>query len=157
MSLVVWNVILGVVWVLLTNALTAENFALGLLLGYLVLLLSHRTLAPSTYYSKLPQFVRFVGFFLWQLLLANLKLAHDVVTPTDYMRPAVLAIPLDARTDEEISLLANLVTLTPGTLSLDVSADRKQMYIHAMYVENAEETRREIKEGFERRVLELLR
>lgn len=157
MSLVVWNAILGVVWVLLTNGLTAENFALGLVLGYLVLLLSHRTLAPSTYYSKLPQFVRFVGFFLWQLLLANLKLAHDVITPTDYMRPAVIAIPLDARTDEEISLLANLITLTPGSLSLDVSADRKQMYIHAMYVESAEQTRREIKEGFERRVLELLR
>lgn len=157
MSLLVWNVILGVFWVLLTNALTAANFAVGLLLGYLALLLSHRTQAQSTYYSKLPQLCRFVGFFLWQLVLANLKVAHDVLTPKDYMRPAVLAIPLDARTDEEISLLANLITLTPGSLSLDVSADRKYMYIHAMYVESPEQVRREIKEGFERRVLELLR
>jgi multicomponent Na+:H+ antiporter subunit E len=75
------------------------------------------------------------------------------------MRPGVIAIPLNARTDVEITLLANLITLTPGTLSLDVSADRSVLYIHVMYIDNddIDAVRRKIKEGFERRILEVLR
>jgi multicomponent Na+:H+ antiporter subunit E len=71
----------------------------------------------------------------------------------------VVAIPLDAKSDIEITLLANLITLTPGTLSLDVSSDRSVLYIHVMYVDNddLDEVRRKIKSGFERRVLEVLR
>ena len=69
----------------------------------------------------------------------------------------MVAIPLDAETDAEITLLANLITLTPGTLSLDVSDDRRVLYIHAMYVDDVEELRRSIKDGFEKRVMELLR
>jgi multicomponent Na+:H+ antiporter subunit E len=66
-------------------------------------------------------------------------------------------LPLDARTDEEITMLANLVTLTPGTVCLDVSEDRRTMFIHAMFVNDPDELRNEIKQGLERRVLELLR
>ena len=61
------------------------------------------------------------------------------------------------RTDLEITLLANLITVTPGSFSLDVSDDRSVLYVHAMYVDDPEALRREIKDGFERRVLELLR
>jgi multicomponent Na+:H+ antiporter subunit E len=84
-------------------------------------------------------------------------MAYDVVTPGFHMRPAVVAVPLDVETDLEITLLANLITVTPGSFSLDVSDDRKVLYVHAMYVDDPDEYRREIKEGFERRVLELLR
>jgi multicomponent Na+:H+ antiporter subunit E len=59
--------------------------------------------------------------------------------------------------DNEITMLSNLLTLTPGTLSLDVSADRKVLYVHAMYIDDVDEVRRKIKEGFERRILEVLR
>lgn len=69
----------------------------------------------------LPVAIRFRGYFLWQLLLSNLRVAYDVITPRLYMRPGILAVPLDAEIDLEITLLANLITLTPGTLSLDVS------------------------------------
>ncbi|NNJ70240.1 MAG: Na+/H+ antiporter subunit E, partial [Kiritimatiellales bacterium] len=71
--------------------------------------------------------------------------------------PGVIGIPLDAETDLEITMLANIISLTPGTLSLDVSEDRKTLYIHAMYVINPEDLRNEIKDGLERRLLELLR
>ena len=70
---------------------------------------------------------------------------------------AIVAVPLDAKTDAEITMLANLITVTPGSFSLEVSADRSVLYVHAMYVDDPETFRREIKNGFERRVLELLR
>lgn len=99
----------------------------------------------------------FILFFFWELLLANLRVAYDVLTPRHRMRPGVIAIPLDAQSRGEITLLANFITLTPGTLSLDVSDDRQALYIHAMYIDDADEFRRRIKANLERRMLEVLR
>ena len=62
--------------------------------------------------------------------------------------------PLDLKSDAGITVLANLITLTPGTLSLDVSPDRKTLFVHALHVEDPDAFRREVKEGFERRVKE---
>ncbi len=72
------------------------------------------------------------------------------------MKPGVIAMPLSARTEMEITMVANLISLTPGTLSLDVSDDRKVLYIHAMFLDNEEELRRNLKE-MEHRALELFR
>jgi multicomponent Na+:H+ antiporter subunit E len=71
------------------------------------------------------------------------------------MRPAIVAVPLDLTSDFQITLLANLITLTPGTLSLDISDDKKILYVHGMYVDDVDEFRRSIKQGFEKRVQEL--
>jgi multicomponent Na+:H+ antiporter subunit E len=129
----------------------------GYALGFLVLMFTQRIIGPSRYFWKVRKLVSFAGFFLWQLLQANLRVAHDVVTPKFYMQPAVLGIPLEAETDAEITLLASLITLTPGTLSLELSEDRRTLYLHAMFVRDRDALRREIKEGFERRLLEVLR
>ena len=106
---------------------------------------------------KIPKLISFLLFYLMELLLANFRVAHDAVTPTHHMRPALLAIPLDARTDFEILLFANLMTMTPGSVTVDISKDRRTLYLHVMYVEDADEIRRSIKHDFERRVLRLLR
>ncbi len=77
--------------------------------------------------------------------------------PTRYRRPGIVAVPLDAETDLEIAFLANLITLTPGSLCVDISEDRRTMYIHAMFVDDPDSVRSEIKGRFERWVLVLLR
>lgn len=159
MSMFLWNILLALTWAALSGNFTAGSFAIGFGLGYLVLWMAQRVLGRSKYFVKVHQALRFALFFLWELVLANLRVAYDVVTPTHHSRPGVIAIPLDAKTDLEITMLANLITLTPGTLSLDVSADRQFLYIHAMYIDNddIDAVRRKIKNGFERRLLELLR
>jgi multicomponent Na+:H+ antiporter subunit E len=91
--------------------------------------------------------------FWWELLLSNIRLAADVLRPRMRMRPGIIAVPLDARTDLELVLLSNLVTLTPGTLTIDVSADRRTLYVHAMFVTSPEALVDGIKRGLERRVL----
>ena len=107
--------------------------------------------------ARIPRGVFLLFFFLGELVLSSVRVAWDVLSPNPRFRPGIVGVPLDAKTDEEITLLACLVTLTPGTLSLDVSEDRKTLYIHAMRVEDPDTFRKEIKDGFERRVLELLR
>jgi multicomponent Na+:H+ antiporter subunit E len=101
--------------------------------------------------------LRLAAYFLWQLVASNLRVLWDVITPQQTSRPGIIGIPLDARTDMEITLVANLVSLTPGTLSLDVSEDRSTLYVHVMFMDDIETVRAEIKNGIERRVLEVLR
>lgn len=152
-----WNVLLAVVWIASVGEITLTSLLLGFVLGYFVLWLTGDLLGAGKYCSKVIRIFEFLVFFLWELLLANLRVAYDVVTPTFHMRPGILAMPLDAKTDFEIMLLANLISLTPGTLSLDVSADRRFLYIHAMYIRDAEEEKLKLKNGFEQRLLRVLR
>jgi multicomponent Na+:H+ antiporter subunit E len=96
-------------------------------------------------------------YFLWELVVSNVRVAIEVLSPRYRMRPGVVGVRLDARTDLEITLLANLITLTPGTMSVDISEDRRVLYVHALYVDDRDAFERSIKDGFERRVLEVLR
>lgn len=99
----------------------------------------------------------FLLFYIKEVILANLKVAWDVVTPVHRSNPGFIALPLDAKTDLEILVLANLISMTPGTLSLDISTDRKVLYIHAMYLDDAEELKRILKRDFESKVMALFR
>src|SRR6187549_3796834 len=91
------------------------------------------------------------AFFGWELLLANFRVAADVISG-HRIEPAVVAIPLDITSDGEILLLSMLINITPGSVTIDLSDDRRTIYVHVMHMTNADETRREIKDGFERRV-----
>jgi multicomponent Na+:H+ antiporter subunit E len=151
------NIVLALIWGTFTGIFSPGNLLVGFVVGYFAMLVARRALYPSSYFNKVPQALGFALFFIKELILANLRVAADVMTPTHYMRPRVLALPIEAKTDVEITALANLISLTPGTLSLDVSSDRRTLFIHAMYAADAERVRREIKEGLEGRLLELAR
>lgn len=99
--------------------------------------------------------IAFLAFYLWEVVLSNLRVAHDVLTPTHHMKPGFLAIPLGDLTDHQVLVLANLITMTPGTLSLDISSDRSTLYLHAMYVDDPEELRRQIVEVYQRKIVQV--
>lgn len=90
-------------------------------------------------------------------MLSALRVAWLVVQPKLRLRPAIIAYPLTVTTDAQITLLANMITLTPGTLSVDVSADRRILYIHAIDVADREALVGDIAVGFETRVLGVLK
>jgi len=158
MSMFLLNIVYAIIWMIITGSFKPENFLGGFAIAYLILWLLHDAIGShSTYFSKVRQTIGFVLFFLKELFKANIRVAADVLTIRHHMKPGVVAVPLDVNTDLEITILANLITLTPGTLSLDVSDDRKILYVHGMYMEDLGAFRKSIKEGFERRVMELLR
>jgi multicomponent Na+:H+ antiporter subunit E len=101
--------------------------------------------------------ISFFFFYLGEIILANVQIAVDILTPKHRMRPAILAIPMDVKSDIQLLAFNNLVTMTPGTLSLDISPDRKTLYVHAMYVDNIDDVKKEIKKSFENRILEMSR
>ena len=111
--------------------------------------------ALRKYFTILPKIISFFFFFLYELVKANLEVAYEVSTPKFQMSPGIVKIPLDVKSNAGITLLANLISLTPGTLSLDVSNDRKVLFVHAMYISNREDFVNSIKNGFEKRILEI--
>lgn len=150
------NILLAIAWSALTGVFSPVNLAFGFVLGYSVLWALRRQLRGERYFIKAPQIVRFVAYVLWEIVLANINVARVVLlTPKEQIKPGIVAIPLDIRSDAEITMLANLITLTPGTLSLDVADDRSCLYVHAIDIGDPERFRRGIKDGFERLVYEV--
>lgn len=157
--MILWlNIALTFMWIGLTGRIEASSIITGFLLSSAVLFLVYRSdPRGSRYFRKPVQILGFLLYYLLEIVRSNIIIAIDILTPRHLMKPGILAIPLEARTDFEITLLANLITMTPGTLSLDVSADRKTLFVHAMYIDDAEALRRDIKENLEKRVLAILR
>lgn len=151
------NILLTFIWAALTGNFSRLNFLFGFSLSYAVLWSISRDGADQKYFKKVPAFIGFILFFLKELFKANLQVAYDVITPKHKMEPGIVAFPLSARTDLEISLLSNIIGLTPGTLGIDVSDDKKVLYIHAMYIRNKEQFIQGVKDGFEKKLLQILR
>lgn len=150
------NILLALAWAALQGEFSLSSLVTGYVVGYAILaMLGKGGVVSSKFAAKVVNFFALAGFFLWELLLANVRVALDVVGPRHRIRPAVVAIPLDATRDAEILLLSALINITPGSVTIDVSDDRRTIYVHVMNMETPEKTRREIKDGFERRVIRL--
>lgn len=98
-----------------------------------------------------------IALFVKELILSALRVAWLAVQPRISIRPAIIAYPLTVTTDAQITLLANMITLTPGTLSIDVSDDRKTLYIHAIDIASKEALIGDIAAGFDTKILHVLR
>ncbi len=157
MNLFFFNVALAVVWAVLTFSFTVPNLVFGFVLGYLALWVARKAFADASYFGKLPGAIILVAFVLFELFRSSLLLVRDVLTKTDYSRPYVLAVPLRVQTDAEITLLANIISLTPGTVSVDVSEDRRVLYVHSLYTYDDQQVIRAIQDRLEARILNLTR
>ena len=149
--------LLALAWMALTGDGSLPAVAFGLGLGWLLLRLARPLGGEGLRRVRVLRLPGFLLFFLRELVAANLKVAAAVVAPRGRLRPAIVAVPLSLERDAEIALLAHLITLTPGTLSLAVSPDRRTLYVHAMATRSPDDLRREIQQGFERRILEVFR
>jgi len=112
---------------------------------------------PRDITSRPFKIVLLALLFVYELLLSGLRVARLVLSPRMQLKPGIFAYPLKVDRNFEITLLANLITLTPGTLSVDVSDDRRTLYVHAIDCADPAQVRRDIAEGFERRILEAFR
>ncbi|MCL4806655.1 MAG: Na+/H+ antiporter subunit E [Thermoanaerobaculia bacterium] len=148
-------VFLALAWVALTGEVTLANLLQGAVLSGLLLALLRFPVRRRLRISKVPKAIGLLLYFLKELLLSNASVARSILSPLSSLTPGIVAVPLDLKSDAGIATLANLITLTPGTLSLDVSPDRRTLYVHSVHVDDPDAFRREIKEGFERRVKEV--
>jgi multicomponent Na+:H+ antiporter subunit E len=146
------SILLALVWAALQGEISLVNLLVGYVVGYALLaLLARGGVLPPTLARRTLHALRLAAFFAWELLLANVRVAADVLGG-NRIEPAVVAIPLDVTSDGEILLLSMLINITPGSVTIDLANDRRTLYVHVMHMQSAEQTRREIKDGFERRI-----
>lgn len=155
------NFTLTFIWIVLTQEITIGNTIFGFVLSLLIIGLTERTISRAQlqvrqgdYVTRVLRLILLIAFFLSELVKASFQVLFTILKPS-LLRPGVIAIPLDLTNDAQITLLGNLITLTPGTLTLDVSTDKKVIYVHSIRVDDPEAFRQEIKNGFERRILEV--
>lgn len=152
-----WNVTLALTWSAMTGYLSVANLAVGFVVGYLVLW----WLAPAPnlqrYVHRLPRVLGFTVFYAKEVIGGALRVAWDVITPQAHRHTGIVAVPLDVRDDVSVTVLANLISFTPGTLSIDVTPDRRYLLVHAMFIDDVEAFKAKLKHEMERRVMEVLR
>ena len=157
-SMLVLNIFLALAWVALTGGLSAENFFAGFVVGYAVIWIARDAIGAQGYVTKVPRVLRFGLYFLG--LFARASLAHHGgdhhAAEDDAARDHRGARSTRRPTRRSSSFRAS-ITLTPGGLALDVSSDRQYIYVHEMYVTDPEHARAELKNGLEKRLLEVLR
>ena len=151
------NLLLAGGWCALFGTFDLGTFVGGFLLALAALSLSGPLFGQTAYLKRVLLAARLGAYFLYELTVSSLQVAWDVITPGQRSRPAIVAVPLDIEDPLQITVLANLISLTPGTLSLDVSPDGRTLYVHDMFVDDPDETRGNIKAGFERLVWEAMR
>ena len=150
------TVVLTLVWLLLNNSLALGHLLLGLMLGWLIPFLTGRFWPDTVPFHRPLTLLRFIGRVLWDILVANLNVAQLILGKTERLRPAFFAVPLDLRSELAIGLLANTVSLTPGTLSVELSPDRRTLFVHGLDVPDPDAARAEIKSRYEAPLKEVL-
>lgn len=151
------TLLLALIWTAVQGAFTLGNFAVGFVLGYLVLLVMQPLLGEAGYDARLGHQVILIGVFVVELVLSSLRVAYEAATPGYKMRAGIIAVPLDVQSDMGITLFANLISLTPGTLSLEIGEDRDLLFVHAMYIDESPEAEAQhLKTTLERRVIRAL-
>ncbi|HUH49138.1 MAG TPA: Na+/H+ antiporter subunit E [Mycoplana sp.] len=157
MKLFLIAVVFAMVWAAVTGSLSPPNLVLGFLLGLLVLWIVRRDFAGGRTVFRPLKLLSLAVLFIKELALSAWRVAVLVASPKMDLKPGIFAFPLTVDRDIEITLLVNLITLTPGTLSVDVSEDRRVLYVHALYCSDPVAVKRDIANGFERKILEALR
>ncbi|UOM34344.1 Na+/H+ antiporter subunit E [Acuticoccus sp. I52.16.1] len=152
MSTILLNVFLAFAWVGMTGHFGFANLAFGFVLGGLALAMIRNETGTSHHFLRALLAVRLALIFVFELIKSSVNVAAIVLSPSRELQPAIIAYPLDVMSPAEITLLANMITLTPGTLSVDVSDDQSTLYIHAIDAPDPEAVVRDTKASFEKHI-----
>lgn len=145
------NLGLAFVWCLLQDEISLRQFLIGCAVGVAAMSFFPRSFQQERrYLGKVRLSFQLGLFFVKELIIANWTVLKQVLAPRLNVRSGIIAYPLELRDDILITLLANMITLTPGTLSVEVAPDRKFLFIHFLDVDDVETEIRIIKDGFER-------
>lgn len=154
MSLALMTIALALGWAVATDNFSLLNLLFGAAVAGLALFLMRDKVARPGLLPRLRRVASLAGTFVVELFASALRVAALVARPDmhKHLRPGIIAFPLSLTRDAEITVLANLITLTPGTLSVDVSGDRKVLYVHAIDAADKQALIRDIANGFEHKV-----
>lgn len=151
------NILIALIWMFLMEDFSFDFFFLGYLIGLALLFLFNRFIPGRFYFVKVYAIGKLIYIFIRELILSNIAIVKVVYQRKLDIQPGIIALPTELKKNWEITLLANLITLTPGTLSVLVSQDYRTIYIHAMDIRDKDEVIQSIKGTFEDAIMEVTR
>ncbi|MBP2078118.1 Na+/H+ antiporter subunit E [Oceanobacillus polygoni] len=149
------NLIIAVTWTFLQNSFTATSFLFGYIIGIIILFILRRFLVFNFYMNRVWAIIKLIMLFIIELIKANIDVVKIVLSPKLNNQPGIVAVETRLESEVEITLLAALISLTPGTVSMDFSADGKTIYIHSIDVPDKEDMIDQIQNSFERAIMEV--
>ena len=150
------SAILVVLWLLLVNQLSVGHLLLGLVLGLVIPLYTARFWPEEVQVRRPLVLLRFIVVVLYDIVVANITVARLILGPAERIQPAFIVMPLALRSELATSLLANTISLTPGTVSTFLSADRRCLIIHCLHTTAPGEVMETIRQRYEQPLKEVL-
>jgi len=150
LSLTLW-----IIWLLLNNTVAAGHMVLGAILAIIIPLMTSSFWPEKVCLRHPVTLFKFIGIVLWDILVANIKVAQLILGNKNNLEPKFLQIPLDIQHPLAISLLANTISLTPGTVSCDVIDNGKILLVHGLHEPDPQATIDEIKQRYEQPLKEV--
>ncbi len=141
--------ILWLIWLLLNNTVSAGHMVLGFIIATLIPFFTSGFWPEKICIKNPLTLLKFLAVVLWDIVIANMIVAKLILGRNDKLQPAFFSIELDIQTPIGISLLANTISLTPGTVSCDLSEDRRRLLVHALHVDDIPDTIKHIKQRYE--------
>ncbi|HAA7185591.1 TPA_asm: Na+/H+ antiporter subunit E [Listeria monocytogenes] len=149
------NIILACLWMFLESSFSFATFIIGFIIGIFLLFFMRRFLGSRFYLFRLFALVKLVFRFLHDLIVSTVHVSRIVLKKDMNIRPGIFRYDTTLETDWEVTMLALLITLTPGTLSIDISDDYKAIYVHSLHVPNIEEEITTIRKSYEGAIMEV--
>ncbi|EAD4561919.1 Na+/H+ antiporter subunit E [Listeria monocytogenes] len=149
------NIILACLWMFLESSFSFATFIIGFIIGIFLLFFMRRFLGSRFYLFRLFVLVKLVFRFLHDLIVSTVHVSRIVLKKDMNIRPGIFRYDTTLETDWEVTMLALLITLTPGTLSIDISDDYKAIYVHSLHVPNIEEEIATIRKSYEGAIMEV--
>lgn len=156
-STIVYGAILTGFWLALTGSPTPLNLLLGILVSAVSLLVMRGQLPEVDFRIRPLGALLLFLLFMKELFRSAGRVARLVLSRRPDISPDIVVVPVSLTRDAELTLLSNLITLTPGTLTVDVGEDRRTLIVHALEADDPEAVRRDIRSGFERAIREAFR
>ena len=147
--------ILVFIWILLANSFSILTILLGLFWGLLLPILCRNFLPQTRKINSYGRLLRFSLRVIGDIIVANIQVAKLIFQSPNKLNPAFIEIPLEIEDDFRITILSSVITLTPGTVSVDLSFDEKKLIIHSLNSVDPNETIQYIKLRYERPLMEI--
>ncbi|WP_020410435.1 Na+/H+ antiporter subunit E [Hahella ganghwensis] len=149
------SVLLLVSWLILNNSVSPGHIVLGAFLAFTIPLLVSGLHTPQPGIRRYGLAVRYALMVMYDIVVANIEVALKIVGPLKNLQPALIAVPMDITNDLLLTVLASTISLTPGTVSAELSEDRKWLYVHVLNLEDEEALIRQIKQRYEKKLREM--
>ena len=149
------SLLLFVVWLLLNNSISAGHTVLAIFFAVTIPLLVNSMRDEHPKILKPWLAIRYVLMVLKDILVANVEVALLIIGPIKKLKPGFVAIPINIDSDLGITILASTVSLTPGTVSAEVSKDKAWLYVHSLHLDDEAELIKSVKLRYEKPIKEI--